>query len=827
MDSFLRDVRYAVRQIVAQRSTAAIAIVTLAIGIGANVSVFSLVDALLFKPAAVREPESLVWLSPREERPTRYAKWSMRSYRSFAGAARSFDGVAAFAERAITLGGEPSRRVSAHFVSANFFDVVGVRPRLGRTFLPQEDASGGGIVAVIAHDLWINRFAGDPSIIGQRIVLNSQPATVIGILPSSFSGLSLTDRGDVWLTMAQLPAVVTNEADAYEHGQWLRAVARVRHDATLESAAAEAGTMAQPFFGEMPARRDPLAPPAPRPGRVTIAVEPVSGGLLPSNRAKAAPVLSLVVLVPLLVVVVATANVANLLIARSVQRRKEFAVRRALGASRGRLARQIMTETMILALLAGVAGVIVASWMTAGISMLGSVPAQFAEALTPSGRVLGATFALTLAVGALFGALSAFTATRESLTPALRNQSITLRVGRSAHRLRDGFVVGQVSVSLLLLITAGLFVRSLAKALDVPLGFDAHGVATMTFDARAQGYDDARSDALNSRLLDALAREPGISDVGLATALPLGSGGARIAVSRDDGVPNAGPGTPGSAIAGRGAVSPGYFAALRIAMIRGRDFSERDTRTSPKVAAIDEALAQRLWPNDDAIGKRLRVGFRDGSTVEVVGVVATTKTESLTELEAGGYVFVPVSQDDAGSAVSLVVRSSLGTPAATDAARRAMKMLDPALPLYDVGSMERIIEGSVAAQRAAAAMLGVLGTLALGLAALGLYGVMAQSVAARTREIGIRMSLGARSAEVVRGFVRDGLVLTLVGAAIGVGMSLVASRALGSLLFGLTATDGLTFGYACALLGVVALVASVIPARRAARVDPVTALRAE
>ena len=562
---------------------------------------------------------------------------------------------------------------------------------------------------------------------------------------------------------------------------------------------------------------------------MTLAVQPLSGGLAPSNRAKAVPVLSLIVLVPLLVIVVASANVANLLIARSLQRRKEFAVRRALGASRGRLVRQMLTETTILAVLAGIAGVIVASWMTAGISTLGGVPSQFTAALAPDARVFAATFVLTLGVGALFGIVPAFAATRESLTPALRNQAITLRIGRSGHRLRNVFVVGQVSVSLLLLITAGLFVRSLAKALNVPLGFDAHNVVTMSYDTRAQGYDDDRSDAFDRRLLDALRSAPGITEAALATALPMGSGGARMPVTRGDvpetrradGPPN------GAVVAGRGSVTSRYFEALRIPVIRGRTFAETDTRKSSKVAVIDQALARQLWPNEDPIGKQIRPGFKDGSTAEVIGVVAVSKTESLTETESSGYVFIPVSQDDAGSPVSLIVRSALGVAAATDAALKTAKTLDATLPVFDVSSMEHTIEASVTVQRAAAALLGVLGTLALGLAALGLYGVLAQSVSARTREIGIRMSLGAHSADVVRWFVRDGLVLTLVGAVIGIVMSVAVSRALGALLFGLTATDGMTFAYACVVLSIVAFVASFIPARRAARIDPIEALRAE
>ena len=536
MESFLRDVRYAIRQIVAQRSTAAVAILTLAVGIGANVSVFSLINGMLFKPAAAKDPGSLVWITPREEHAARYSKWSTPNYQAFASAARSYNGAAAFAERAVSLGGESAQRVSAQFVSGNFFDVVGVRPQLGRTFLPQEDAVGtAGDAVVLGYDLWVSRFAGDSSLIGRRIIVNARAMTVLGVMPESFTGLSLTDPGQLWLTLASLPVLIRNEGDIYSTGGgWLRVIARLRSDATLESAAAEAAALAGRFADQSKAPPDLPAEARARFGRMTLAVQPLSGGLAPSNRAKAVPVLSLIVLVPLLVIVVASANVANLLIARSLQRRKEFAVRRALGASRGRLVRQLLTETTLLAVLAGIAGVIVASWMTAGISRLGGVPSQFTAALEPDARVFAATFVLTLGVGAFFGIVPAFAATRESLTPALRNQTITLRIGRSGHRLRNVFVVSQVSVSLLLLITAGLFVRSLAKALNVPLGFDAHNVVTMSYDTRAQGYDDDRSDAFDRRLLDALRPAPGITEAALATALPMGSGGARMPVTRGD-----------------------------------------------------------------------------------------------------------------------------------------------------------------------------------------------------------------------------------------------------------------------------------------------------
>jgi predicted permease len=830
VDSFLRDVRYAIRQIVAQRSTAAVAILTLAIGIGANVSVFSLINAMLFRPAAARDPGSLVWITPKAEHAARYSKWSTPNYQAFVSAARSYVGAAAFAERAVSVGGESAQRVSAQFVSGNFFDVVGVRPHLGRTFLPEEDAVGtAGDAVVLGHDLWVTRFAADSSLIGRRIIVNARAVTVVGVMPQSFAGLSLTDPAQMWVTLASLPVLIKNEADVYTGGGWLRVVGRLRSDATLESAAAEAAALAGRFADRSNAPSDVPAEVRARFGRMTLAVEPLSGGLAPSNRAKAVPALSLIVLVPLLVIVVASANVANLLIARTLQRRKEFAVRRALGASRGRLVRQMLTETTILAILAGIAGVIVASWMTTGISMLGGVPSQFAAALTPDAHVFAATFVLTLCVGAFFGIVPAFAATRDSLSPALRNQAITLRIGRSRHRLRNVFVVSQVSVSLLLLITAGLFVRSLAKALNVPLGFDAHNVVTMSYDTRAQGYDDDRSDAFDRRLLDALRGAPGITEAALTTALPMGSGGARVPVTRGD-VPaprHGGEPPSGAVVAGRGAVTSRYFEALRIPTIRGRTFAETDTRKSSKVAVIDQALAQQLWPNEDPIGKQIRPGFKDGSTAEVVGIVAVSKYESLTETESSGYVFIPASQDDTGSPLSLVVRSPLGVGAATDAALKTAKTLDATLPVFDVNTMEHTIEASVTAQRAAAALLGVLGTLALGLAALGLYGVLAQSVGARTREIGIRMSLGARSADVVRWFVRDGLVLTLVGAAIGIVMSVAVSRVLGSLLFGLSATDGMTFAYACVVLSIVAFVASLIPARRAARIGPIEALRAE
>ncbi|HKS06706.1 MAG TPA: ABC transporter permease [Gemmatimonadaceae bacterium] len=811
MDTFLQDLRYAYRQLVANRSMSIIAILTLALGIGANMSVLSLINATLFKPAPASEPGQLVWVALRNEQRGRFTSWSYPRYKDFAEFTRSYTGVLTYGSLEISLGGDNPQRMRGLAVSGNYFDVLGLRPALGRTLHASDDAPGGPPVAVISHATWMARFGGDSTIVGKQVVINAQPFTLVGVAPKGFTGISLGDATSVWLPVASVAAVFP-DSDWMLTGRnsgWLRTVARLKSDRSVEQAASEAIVVAP--------RLEPDS--TPPDDRRTLVVTPLAGGLDPANRAEAAPILGLIMVVPLLVLAVACANVANLFVARGMRRRKELAVRRALGASRARLVRQLLTECVLLAIAAAGVGTLVSSWLTAIITKVAAVPPDVAPALVPDIRVFIATFVLSVAAGVLFGLLPSLSVTRDTLTPALKNESVTLRVGRTRHYLRNTFVVGQVAVSLLLLITAGLFVGSLTKALSVNPGFEAHNTVAMAFDLRAQGYTDERINAFQMRLLDELSATTGIEAAALANVIPLSSRSMNSTIQREGAA-------DGDYLTSQfGMVTADFFSTLRIPFVRGRAFTRQEVAAGARVMVINETLAREFWPNEDPLGKR--INFGSGSLREVIGVVRDGKYRTLAETRALSHLWVPATTADLAGDVTLVARGTADTKTTIDAATGVFRRLDANLPLFRIASLDENLAGTVDGQRAGAGMLAVFGTLAITLAALGIFGVISQGVATRTREIGIRMSLGARSADVVGAFVREGLGLTLIGGVIGVGLSFAVSKLLGTLLFGLRATDAITFASACGILGLIALVASFVPARRAAKVDPLIALRTE
>jgi predicted permease len=813
MHSILQDIRYAARQLVRSRTTSIIAILTLALGIGANTSVFSLVNALLFKPAAASDPTRLVWLAPKTPHTRRFTQWSYPNYKDVRDRATSYDGVIAFSTVELSLGGEAPERIRGIVASGNYFAVLGTRVALGRGLTPDDDgAPGAHPVAVLSYNSWTRRFGADTAAVGRPITLNGKPYTIVGVAAKGFNGAEIGEGNDLWSPIAQLPYLSAWGTDLLtnRNTDFFRVIARLKADASIARASNEATSLAAQLIPAGASPDDALS----------ITVLPLIGGLDPSNRSEIAPILGLVMIVPLLVLLVACANVANLFIGRALARRKELAVRRAIGASRHRLVRLLLTESVLLALAAGAAGVVLSSWMTAIISRVADIPLDIAPALVPDGRVFAATAILAVACGVFFGLVPALAATSTSLTPALKNEGIT--IGRSRHRLRNAFVVAQASASLVLMISAGLLVRSLGKALDVAPGFDAHNAVAMSFDASAQGYSRDAQETFRRRLLADVRGLPGIESAALVNVLPLSSRRSATQVIREGAASDDEQVTVRNA-----AVTDGYFETMRVPLARGRAFASTDVRTGPPVAIVNETLARRLWPGQDAIGKRLRVPGKDQPLREVVGVARDGKYENLTEAPTNFY-FVPAAQDDIGSDVTLVARTSGGDPSTgIQRLTKVFRSLDPNMPVFRVTTLEANIRGTVDGQRAGAALLGVFGVLALALTALGIYGVVAHGVTLRTREIGIRMSLGAQTSTVLAQFVREGLVLTFIGVAIGVVVSAALSRVLAQFLFGLTATDLVTFALGSGVLCVAAFVASIFPARRAAKVDPMVALRSE
>ena len=575
MGEFAQDLRYATRQLRGAPTFAITAILTLAIGIGANTAVLNLVNATLLKPPPVSNPSELAWISPME-RDGRYGQWSLPDFVAFRDGSSSWVGLAALGNVDLALGGDTPLRLSGQAVTSNFFEVLGVRPSPGRGFLSHEDGpSSQAMPIVLSYALWSGRFGGDSAVIGTTIQLNQQPVTVIGVAPASFNGLRIGEECDFWIPVGSLPRLERRYESLYTQrdSRWFRVVGRVGPNTPMEQARAEAALVHGRIDSQTSAAKD----------RRDISVAGMRGGLDPRARARMAPVLSLLMLVPLLVLAVACANVANLFVSRGVQRRKELAVRRALGASRGRLVRQLLTECALLGIGAGVVGVAVSYALTAAVVATGDLPQDVTRLLVPDWRVFLMTLGLAIVAGAVFGLAPALAATRHSITPALKGDGIVVRAGGGRHRLRNAFVVSQVALSLALLITAGLFVGSLRKALQVEPGYDPRNAIAMRYDLRGIGYDSVRLARFSQDLQARVAGSPGVEAVAVASMLPL-SGSSSSTVVNPEGAATDAEGF-GTLIS---TVSTGYFAAMRIPIVLGRAFDQRDRPGAGRVVVVNE-----------------------------------------------------------------------------------------------------------------------------------------------------------------------------------------------------------------------------------------------
>ena len=803
-----KDLQYAVRQVIRRPAWTLVVVSTLALGIGANTSMFTLLDAMLFKPAPWNGADQLVWIASVQGRSGGPRSVSYPDYVAYRDRATTVSGVLAYGGHALSVGGTRPQRVLGGLVSGNYFALLGIRPTIGRTFTPDDDAGPGAHpVAVLSDAFWKEHFGADPAAVNSIVAINGKPFTIVGIAPPGFTGITYADDPEkVWVPLAMQSVAMPATPELFNSG-WLRVAGRLRDGATVAQADAEMRVIARQ-----------LNPADTPPDRETSArVMTMRGGMSPWEQADLAPVFGLISIVPALVLLVACANVANVLMARNVSRRKEFAMRQAIGASRGRLVGQLLTESLLLALLSAAAGFAVSFGLTALIEHYGDVPADVSVLLTPGGRALIATTAVAVLTTLFFGLAPAMTATKFEVLPALKEEGATSTMASGGARLRRVFVVAQVALSLTLLIVAGLFLQSLSKAMRVDPGFDAHGVVTVTFDPDLQGYTASRRAAFVARFVELASSTPGVISAAVTSTLPLSGelNGAPVVGAPAD--------APAQAIFA--SISPKYFETLHMPLVRGRDFSETDTADAPPVAIVNETLGQRLWPAIDPIGKRLRVADSTEPWRDVIGVVRDAKYFRLTEAPRGAY-YSPARQQP-GSQASLVVRTAGDQSAALSSLTDIARDLDPDLPLFKVQTLEENMRHSVNLQRAVASLLGVFGGVTLLLAAIGIYGVAAHSVSLRTREVGIRMSLGARAMDVSRMFVREGLSLSLFGVAAGLGISAAISKLLTAFLFGLTPTDTMTFVGGSTILCLVAVVASYLPARRAARVDPLVALRHE
>ncbi len=829
LDEFLHDVRYGVRMLAKNPGFTTVAVGCLAVGIAANTAMFSLVNAVLLRPLPVEQPDQLVRLWQTRNGTLRFGQIAYSSYELYRDNNDSFTGLTTQSPAIFNVSGrDRSARVYGAVVTGNYFSLLGVTPALGRGFLPEEDQTPGTHpVAVISHGLWQRHFGAFPEIVGEPLILNGHPFTVVGVAPAGFTGTRIGQQFNVWVPLAMHAQAKPRSARGF--GTWLYGlIGRLEPGVSLEQAQAEMTTLARQLEQASPAENKGI-------GILIVPEIRHNPYVMATYRNFAAFIMCAVALVML----IACANVATMLLARAMARRKEIAIRLALGASRGRLIRQLLSECALLAAAASALGLAFGYWGAKILLRPLVGPGGWLETLdlTPDVRVLGFTLVTSLLTVILFGLTPAMRASRPSLIPALKNSATTVREGRS--RLRDLLVASQVGLSLVLLIGAGLFVRSAHHLSEIDPGFDADRVLMAPIDLATQGYDETRARAFYEELRERLEAIPGVEAVSLAFLDPatLGdvNGGAPLLTPLVEGQEPAPEerrkGVPFTLVASD------HFRTMGIPLFLGRDFSAADRAADASVIIVSETMARHFWPGENPVGSRLTISAARsdfnfvGRTAEVVGVAKDRPVNFYPILEnPEPLIYLPLYwHPEAGIEFVLWphIRTAGDPVAAGVAFRQQVAAIDEHLPPPEVKTAAESIRLSFADQRILVIFTVTFGGLALLLAAIGVYGVMSHSASQRTHEIGIRMALGAQSRDVLALVMREGMVTTLIGVAIGVGAAFGVTRLMASQLHGVTATDPATFAAVTVGLTGVALLACYIPTRRATKVDPLVALRSE
>ncbi len=826
LDSWLQDFRYAARLLRRNPVFALTAAVSLAVGIGANTTIFTVANALLFKtPVEVVEPDRLVDVG-RTQEGQGFDNGSYPNYADIRARNTVFTGIYAYKLGAepMSLGGrDGAERIFGDMVSTNYFAVLGTRPHIGRLFSPEDgDQPGATPFAVLSHHFWLRRFGGDPAVIGRTLQVNGHAFTVIGVAPRGFHGTTVLTT-DIWvpITMVgELSARRTGSMLTSRESVWLVMGARLKPGVSVAQAQTEMTSIARALEQEFPdANRGK--------GLRVAASAPI-----PGNGAPVAAFVAVLSGLVSLVLAIACANVAGVLLARASGRRREIAVRLAIGAGRGRLIRQMLVECSLLFLIGGAAGLALARVMTTAlIALLPALPLPIDLALPLDARALAFTFALSVMAAIASGLVPAFQASRAEVIGGLKADA---QGGPERMRLRNAFVVGQVACSIVLVVGAGLFVRGLQRAATIDPGFDPRGVELASLDFSLSGYNDTTGPAFAQRITERARALPGVAGASMSAIMPLGMGRMGLGGLSLPGAPMPTPGArtppPGWLRADWNVVEPAYFATMKTTLISGRDFTAADRRGAPWVVIVNETAARQMWPGQDPLGKVLvhhtdRSGGPDSlRPMTVIGVAKDAKYASLGE-DPTAFIYVPVQQQYIPR-LTLVVRSSDGRRLASEI-RALIASMDPNVPVVGSQTLEEFAALGLIPQRVAAAVSGSLGIVGLLLAAIGIYGVTAYMVSSRTREIGIRMALGAHRTTVVGMVLRQGMKLALLGVAIGLALALGASRLLGSLLFGVAAADPIAFVGAAVLFCAIGLAACYAPVRRATEIDAMEALRYE
>ncbi|MFL6285550.1 MAG: ADOP family duplicated permease [Pyrinomonadaceae bacterium] len=816
METLLQDIRYGARVLARHKGFTAVAVITLALGIGANTAIFSVVNELLLRPLPYRDAERVVMLWEVTPEGRHQNTTSRKNFLAWREQSKSFETIAAFSDqRANLTGAGDPEEVSTQMASSGLFNVLGVDAVVGRTFTKDDIEPGAPRVAVLSYGLWQRRFGGDRGVVGRPITLSGEPYTVIGVVPANFQWHIRSRSGtgkpaEVW-TLLTMPASQADAVGAW-HGRFLSVVGRLKPGVSREQADAELKTIEARISEDDPQYSKGYS------AEVIHVREQLVGNVRPA--------LWLLLGAVGFVLLIACANVANLLLARAASREKEIALRTALGARRMRIVRQLLTESLLLALLGGLGGLALAWW---GIQALVAISPRDLVNLQGVGlnlTVLWWTLAVVVVTGILFGLVPALEATRVDLNDTLKEGGKGASGQRARSRgLRGALVVAEVALALVLLVGAGLLVKSFARMRNIDTGFRTDNVLTMVVRLPEAKYnEDPKVVGFFRQTLERVRAIPGVRSVGIVNYLPLYGGLGSATGFTVEGRPAPPPGEEPSTNVRVSDV--GYFGAIGIPVLRGRNFTEVEDAQARHVVIVSESFARKYFPGEDPLGKRVAVEMFDKPTpTEIVGVVGDVRYDSLTDA-AEPTVYFP-HPELTYSFMTLVIHAD-GDPAQlTPAIRREISGIDPDQPISDVRTMTQVMAETVGRARFSTLLFGIFAGLATLLAAVGIFGVMNYSVTLRTREIGLRMALGAQPARVLVLVLRQGLVLTLVGVGLGLAVSLALTRVMSSLLFGVDATDPATFAAIVPLLTTVSLIACYIPARRATRIDPLVALRYE
>lgn len=797
----MNDFRYAARMLAKQPAFTAIVVLTLALGVGANSAIFSVVNAVLLRPLPYANPEQLVAVYEKRvslgrERghvsPPDFIDWRAQN--------GVFENMGAYAPASFnrTDGEEPERLVGS-LVTADLFSTLGVSAALGRTFTAEEDRPKADRVAAISHELWQNRFAADRNVVGKTLTLNGNIYEVIGVMPRGFGFPEKNTQ--LWLPLAIDPAETSARA---MHS--LKVIARLKSGVTIQQAKAEMETIASRLEQQYQVNTG----------------HSVNLFLLHSETVGSvrAPLLVLIGAVAF-VLLIACVNVANLLLVRAAARQKEIAIRTALGATRSRIVRQFLAESLLLSVMGGAAGLLLAVWGTDLLVTISPADTPRLSEISTDQTVLVFTLLVSLLPGLVFGLLPALQFCRPAINAGLKEGGRSGASDVSSGRVRSGLVIAEVALALVLLVGAGLLLKSFVRLRETNPGLDPKNVLTaQVLLPRAKYREPQEQAAFTRNVLERLRSLPGAQLAGTTVSLPLSEPPA----SRYFSIEGRPPTRPGEgANAHFDLATPDFFRALGIPLQRGRNFDERDVIDAPAAAIINEALAQKFFPNEDAIGKRIQIGDQAWHTI--VGVVGNVRQTGL-DVDAAPEFYFSLLQDPIGF-MALIVRTSRDPQSLAADMRNAVRAVDPDQPIFAIKTMEEVVSGSVAPRRLTMVLLGTFAALAIVLAAIGIYGLISYMVAQRTHEIGVRMALGAQSSDLLRLILGHGMFLTGIGMALGLVASLALTRVFSTLLFGVSASDPFTFLAVSLLLGVVALVAGYIPGRRATKVDPIVALRSE